>query len=229
MTLSRHGLKLLTVLAVITMLSLEPWPAEVYRSRGVWPIVPARPTETRPAPTRMPLPRASKGRNGPEAPVTKAPPPKAAPQAPALPRTPAPRPVTPRTKVAVPSQATIAARQRYLDNVYLLAQLIHGEARGEPYIGQVAVGAVVMNRVESPRYPNTMAGVIYEPGAFDAVIDGQMFIPPDQEAVRAAKAAIAGWDPTYGALFYYNPAKTTSYWIWDRPIILVIGRHYFAR
>jgi len=218
LTLSRHGLKLLTILAAITMLSLEPWPAEVYRSRGVWPIVPGSPTEMRPAPTKTPLPRASRGQNGPEAPVTKAPPP-----------TPAPRPVTPRTKVAVSSQATIAARQRYLDNVYLLAQLIHGEARGEPYIGQVAVGAVVMNRVESPRYPNTLAGVIFEPGAFDAVIDGQMFIPPDQESVRAAKAAIAGWDPTYGALFYYNPAKTTSYWIWDRPIILVIGRHYFAR
>lgn len=115
------------------------------------------------------------------------------------------------------------------NEVYTLAQCIHGEARGESYTGQVAVGAVIMNRVRSPLFPNTIAGVIFQPGAFTAVDDGQMFQPPGDTALKAAQDAINGWDPSDGALYYYNPAKTTSSWIWSRPVIKVIGSHYFAR
>lgn len=112
--------------------------------------------------------------------------------------------------------------------VYLLAQLINGEARGEPYTGQVAVGAVVLNRVKSPSFPNTISGVIYQTGAFDAVSDGQIYLTPSQDSIRAARDAMNGWDPTGGALYYYNPATATSGWIWTRQITLSIGRHNFA-
>ncbi|MGE5629611.1 MAG: spore cortex-lytic enzyme [Caulobacteraceae bacterium] len=115
------------------------------------------------------------------------------------------------------------------NEVYTLAQVIHGEARGEPYVGQVAVGAVILNRVDNPKFPNTIAGVIFQPGAFTAVSDGQMFQPPGDSAMRAARDAMNGWDPSGGAIYYYNPAKTTSKWIWSRPIIKVIGKHYFAK
>ncbi len=119
-----------------------------------------------------------------------------------------------------------SARQ---NEVYTLAQCIHGEARGEPYIGQVAVGGVIMNRVRSPQFPNSIAGVIFQPGAFTAVDDGQMFQPPGETATKAAQDALNGWDPSGGALYYYNPAKTTNKWIWSRPVIKVIGKHYFAK
>lgn len=112
---------------------------------------------------------------------------------------------------------------------YTLAQCIHGEARGEPYVGQVAVGAVILNRVDDPRFPNTIAGVIYQPGAFTAVSDGQMFQEPGDSALKAARDALNGWDPSGGALYYYNPAKTTNKWIWSRPIVKVIGKHYFCK
>jgi len=112
--------------------------------------------------------------------------------------------------------------------VYTLARLINGEARGEPYIGQVAVGAVVLNRVKSPSFPNTISGVVYQPGAFDAVADGQINLNPGQDSIRAARDAMNGWDPTGGALYYYNPATATNGWIWTRQITLVIGRHNFA-
>lgn len=115
------------------------------------------------------------------------------------------------------------------NEVYTLAQCIHGEARGEPYIGQVAVGGVIMNRVRSPLFPNTIAGVIFQPGAFTAVDDGQMFQPPGDTATKAAQDALNGWDPSGGAIYYYNPAKTTNKWIWSRPVIKVIGKHYFAK
>ena len=115
------------------------------------------------------------------------------------------------------------------DNVYLLAQAIHGEARGEPYIGQVAVGAVILNRVRHPSFPNTIAGVIFQPGAFTAVTDGQMFLPPNDTALKAARDALNGWDPTGGAIYYYNPAKTTNRWIYTRPVVKVIGKHWFAK
>lgn len=112
--------------------------------------------------------------------------------------------------------------------VYTLARLINGEARGEPYIGQVAVGAVVLNRVKSPSFPNTISGVVYQPGAFDAVADGQINLSPGQDSIRAARDAMNGWDPTGGALYYYNPATATNGWIWSRQITLSIGRHNFA-
>lgn len=112
---------------------------------------------------------------------------------------------------------------------YTLAQCIHGEARGEPYTGKVAVGAVILNRVDDSRFPNTIAGVIFQPGAFTAVADGQMFMAPDESSLKAARDALNGWDPSGGALYYYNPAKTTNKWIWSRPIIKVIGKHYFCK
>ncbi|HZX46587.1 MAG TPA: spore cortex-lytic enzyme [Clostridia bacterium] len=115
------------------------------------------------------------------------------------------------------------------DNVYIIAQAIYGEARGEPYIGQVAVGAVIMNRVNHPSFPNTIPGVIFQPGAFTAVMDGQMFMQPDETALKAARDALNGWDPTGGAIYYYNPAKTTNRWIYSRPVLKVIGKHYFAK
>ncbi len=111
----------------------------------------------------------------------------------------------------------------------LLAHLIHGEARGEPYTGQVAVGAVILNRTRDSRFPKTIAGVIYQPGAFDAVDDGQINLNPDSTAYNAARDALNGWDPTYGCIYYYNPATATSAWIWSRPIMLKIGNHNFAK
>lgn len=111
---------------------------------------------------------------------------------------------------------------------YLLARLVHGEARGEPYTGKVAVAAVVLNRVRSASFPNTISGVIFQSGAFDCVIDGQIWLTPDSESIRAANDALAGWDPTYGCIYYYNPSTATSKWIWTREVRLTIGDHAFA-
>ena len=111
---------------------------------------------------------------------------------------------------------------------YLLARLIYGEARGEPYTGQVAVGAVVLNRVRSSKFPNTVSGVIYQAGAFTAVSDGQINMTPNETAQKAARDALNGWDPTNGCLFYYNPKTATSAWIRSRTVNLVIGEHYFC-
>ena len=113
-------------------------------------------------------------------------------------------------------------------DVYLLAKTIYAEGRGEPYTGQVAIGAVVMNRVRNAAFPNTVSGVVYQKHAFTAVSDGQINLTPDDTAMRAARDAINGWDPTGGALYYYNPAVATSAWIFDRQTITVIGRHVFA-
>jgi N-acetylmuramoyl-L-alanine amidase len=113
-------------------------------------------------------------------------------------------------------------------DVYLLAQLVYAESRGEPYKGQVAVAAVVLNRVESSKFPNSIADVIYQSGAFDVVADGQINLAPDQTALSAARDAVNGWDPSGGALFYYNPNTATSGWIWSRPVIVVIGDHKFC-
>ena len=114
-------------------------------------------------------------------------------------------------------------------NVNLLARLIYGEARGEPYTGQVAVGAVVMNRVKNSSFPNTVSGVIYQSGAFDAVRDGQINLTPDSTAKKAAQDAINGWDPSYGAIYYFNPSTATNKWIWSRPMTVTIGRHRFCK
>lgn len=115
------------------------------------------------------------------------------------------------------------------NNVNLLARLIYGEARGEPYTGQVAVGAVVMNRVKSSSFPNSISGVIYQSGAFDAVSDGQINMSPDSTAKKAAQDAINGWDPSYGAIYYFNPSTATNKWIWSRPMTITIGRHRFCK
>ena len=112
--------------------------------------------------------------------------------------------------------------------LYLLARLVHGEARGEPYKGKVAVAAVVLNRVRSPHFPNTIAGVIYQRGAFDAVSDGQINLKPDNESIRAARDAMNGWDPSNGCLYYYNPRTATSRWMLSRPVLLIIGAHSFC-
>lgn len=116
-------------------------------------------------------------------------------------------------------------------DVQLIARAINGEARGEPYEGQVAVGAVILNRVNDSRFPNTIAGVIYQPGAFTAVADGQINVPIDENStvVKAAQDALNGWDPTDGAVYYFNPDTATNDWIWSRPLIKTIGKHRFCR
>ena len=116
-------------------------------------------------------------------------------------------------------------------DIQLMARAINGEARGEPYEGQVAVGAVILNRVKDSKFPNTIAGVIYEPGAFTAVADGQINVPISEGStvVKAARDAINGWDPTGGAIYYYNPATATNKWIWSRTTIKVIGKHKFCK
>ena len=115
-------------------------------------------------------------------------------------------------------------------DVQLIARAINGEARGEPYEGQVAVGAVIMNRVKSSKFPNTISGVIYQQGAFTAVSDGQINVAISESStvVKAARDALNGWDPSGGALYYFNPATATNKWIWSRPLIKTIGKHRFC-
>lgn len=114
-------------------------------------------------------------------------------------------------------------------NLNLLARAINGEARGEPYEGQVAVGAVILNRVNDSRFPNTISGVVYQSGAFDSVSDGQINMAPTTTAIKAAQDALNGWDPSGGCVYFYNPATSTSKWIWSRPIVKKIGKHNFAK
>ena len=114
-------------------------------------------------------------------------------------------------------------------NLNLLAHAINGEARGEPYEGMVAVGAVILNRVRSSNFPSTVAGVIYQPGAFTAVSDGQINLEPGQSSYKAAQDALNGWDPSGGALYYFNPNTATNKWIWSRPLTVVIGKHRFCK
>lgn len=114
-------------------------------------------------------------------------------------------------------------------NVNLLSRLVYAEARGEPYKGQVAVAAVVLNRVAHSSFPNTISGVIYQSGAFDVVSDGQINLSANSTAVKAAQDAINGWDPTNGCIYYFNPNTATSGWIWSRPQVLTIGNHIFCR
>lgn len=114
-------------------------------------------------------------------------------------------------------------------NLNLLSRLVYGEARGEPYSGQVAVAAVVLNRVKSSSFPNTVSGVIYQSGAFDVVSDGQINMTPNATAKKAAQDAINGWDPSYGAIYYFNPSTATNKWIWSRPMTVKIGKHRFCK
>ena len=114
------------------------------------------------------------------------------------------------------------------NNSYLLAKCVYAEARGEPYTGQVAVAAVVLNRVKRSSFPNTISGVIYQPWAFTPVSDGQINLTPNDTAIRAAQDALNGWDPTYGCLYYYNPSTATNAWIRSKTIHLSIGKHVFC-
>ena len=114
------------------------------------------------------------------------------------------------------------------NDLYLLAKCIHAEARGEPYVGKVAVGAVILNRVASPDFPNSIYGVIYQPWAFTAVHDGQINLEPEAASYQAATDALNGWDPTYGCIYYYNPATASSSWIFSRQTVTTIGKHVFA-
>lgn len=124
-----------------------------------------------------------------------------------------------------------ASNSNSTSDVQLIARAINGEARGEPYEGQVAVGAVILNRVKSSKFPNTISGVIYEPGAFTAVADGQINVPISEGStvVKAARDALNGWDPTGGAIYYFNPDTATNKWIWSRPLIKTIGKHRFCK
>jgi len=116
-------------------------------------------------------------------------------------------------------------------DIQLMARAINGEARGEPYEGQVAVGAVILNRVKSSQFPNTIAGVIYQSGAFTAVADGQINVPIEEgsSVYKAAKDAMNGWDPTGGCIYYFNPDTATNKWIWSRPQVKTIGKHIFCK
>jgi spore cortex-lytic enzyme len=119
---------------------------------------------------------------------------------------------------------------RFSENdIRLLSNAVYGESRGEPYIGQVAVAAVILNRLEDKRFPHTVSGVIFQPGAFTAVADGQIYMTPNKTARKAVLDAINGWDPSGGCNYYFNPATATSKWIWSRPQVKKIGKHIFCR
>ena len=126
------------------------------------------------------------------------------------------------------SVSQVAAQNLSTKDLNLLTRAVYSEARGENLEGQVAVAAVILNRIEDERFPDTIKGVVFQPWAFTAVHDGQFWLTPNNDAQKAVKLALQGWDPTAGATFYYNPAKVTSHWIYTRPIITKIGRHYFA-
>lgn len=132
-------------------------------------------------------------------------------------------------KIGLPTGASTSGSQTSNSNLNLLARIINGEARGESYEGQVAVGAVVLNRVKHSSFPNTIAGVIYQTGAFTAVTDGQINKAVQTSCYNAAKDALNGWDPSGGAIYYYNPVTATSSWIRSRPIIKQIGKHVFCK
>lgn len=131
-----------------------------------------------------------------------------------------------------PKSSTLSSRGSLnvsQEDLYWLARAVYGEARGESYTGQVAVAAVILNRVRHKDFPNTVKGVIFERLAFTCVADGQIYLEPNNTAIKAARTALAGQDPSGGALYYWNPAKATSKWIWSRPIIKTIGNHVFAK
>ncbi|MBB6452186.1 N-acetylmuramoyl-L-alanine amidase [Salirhabdus euzebyi] len=131
---------------------------------------------------------------------------------------------------APPQPTSVNVPSGYSQNdIQLMANAVYGEARGEPYVGQVAVAAVILNRVESPTFPNTVSGVIFEPRAFTAVADGQIWLTPNEQAKKAVLDAINGWDPSGNAIYYFNPDTATSGWIWSRPQIKKIGQHIFCK
>lgn len=128
-------------------------------------------------------------------------------------------------------QWRVESANTWKTDLQLIARAVNGEARGEPYEGQVAVAAVILNRVRHPSFPNTVAGVIYQPGAFTAVSDGQINVPIDPKSTvyKACTDAMNGWDPSGGAIYYFNPKTATNKWIWSRPVIKTIGNHRFAK
>lgn len=128
------------------------------------------------------------------------------------------------------SSVKAASKSNSSSDLQLMARAINGEARGEPYEGQVAVGAVILNRVKSPQFPNTITGVIYQSGAFTAVADGQINVPIKEGStvLKAAQDALNGWNPSGGAIYYFNPSTATNKWIWSRPLIKTIGKHRFC-
>ena len=136
--------------------------------------------------------------------------------------------VGPKTAAALGMTLSSSTFSQSSSDLYLLAKCVYAEARGEPYTGQVAVAAVILNRVKNPSFPNTISGVIYQKGAFTAVTDGQINLTPNSTAYKAAQDALNGWDPTYGCIYYYNPATATSSWIWSRQTVVTIGNHVFC-
>jgi len=136
--------------------------------------------------------------------------------------------VVPRSGPATPAVQPTQTGRNWEYQFQMLARIISAEAKGEPLAGQVAVGAVILNRVESGKFPNSIAQNVLKPGEFEPVANGQIWAIPSKSAYQAARLALNGWDPTYGALYFYNPAKTSSRWIWSRPVILRIGGHVFA-
>ncbi|WP_420490307.1 spore cortex-lytic enzyme [Neobacillus drentensis] len=173
-----------------------------------------------------------------KAPTNKAPTNQAAPK-PAAPKPAAPKPAAPKPAAPKPAAPNKAAPKKPTaantpsgftqNDIRLMANAVHGESRGEPYIGQVAVAAVILNRVNSASFPNTVSGVIFEPGAFTAVADGQIWLTPNETSKKAVLDAINGWDPTGEAIYYFNPNTATSGWIWGRPQIKRIGQHIFCK
>ena len=132
-------------------------------------------------------------------------------------------------KMGISSSSSSSSSSTNSSQVNLLARLISAEARGEPYVGQVAVGAVVLNRIDHPSFPDSMSGVIYQKGAFSCLDDGQWNKPVADSAYKAARDALNGWDPSGGAIYYFNPSTATSKWIWSRPLITTIGKHRFCK
>lgn len=127
------------------------------------------------------------------------------------------------------ANAGISSKGFSANDLKLMANAVYGEARGEPYIGQVAVAAVILNRLESEKFPNTVSGVIFQPGAFTAVADGQIWLQPNEVAKKAVRDAINGQDPALGCCYYFNPVTATSKWIWSRPQVKKIGKHIFCK
>lgn len=133
------------------------------------------------------------------------------------------------SSLGIPSQTYAQANANLRSEEGLLSKIIHAEAKGEPYLGKVAVGAVIINRTKNPSFPNTIAGVVYQPQAFEPVANGTINQPAGEDAKRAAREALAGSDPTGGCIYFYNPATAKSKWIWSRPIVKKIGKHNFAK
>lgn len=142
---------------------------------------------------------------------------------------PADRPKSAERQIPAPAGQVSRGLSFSREDVLLMARVIEGEAADEPYTGKVAVGAVIVNRLNDPSFPKTIQGVVFEPDAFEAVTNGQYLRPLTPESVRAAQDALSGNDPTGGALYYWNPVKATSTWVWSRPVITRIGNHVFAR